>query len=327
MYSTHWRRLKLSCGPLSLACAFAIVASGTVAPGAAVARVLAVGPNAEFKAPSAAINKAQDGDVVQIAKGEYFDCAFVRANNLTIEGTGPDASAVITDTACGGKALLVVSGNNVTVRNVTLTRARVADGNGAGIRAEGKGLTVDHVKFINNQEGILGGPPDTTMVITNSEFVRNGNCPESGGCAHGVYVGEVALLHIENTKFVETRTAHHIKSRAKRTEVINCDISDGDKGTASYEIELPIGGDLLARGNTIFKGPMAENHTGAIVIGAEGVKQKTRELLIENNTFRADGDYNTYFVVNRTATAAVLTGNKVSGNAKPLLGDGTVDGR
>lgn len=315
----HWKLLGF---------AVSLVTVLTVAePGNALARTLVVGPNAEFKLPSDAIKKAEDGDVVRIAAGEYFDCAFVRANNVTIEGTGPDASAVLTDTACGGKALLVISGSNVTVRNLTLTRARVPDGNGAGIRAEGKGLTVDHVKFINNQEGILGGTPESAMVITNSEFTRNGACLDGAGCAHAIYVGELALLHVENSKFFETRTAHHIKSRAKRTEVIGCDISDGDKGTASYEIELPVGGDLVARNNTIFKGPLAENHTGGIVIGAEGVKLKTKELLIENNTFRAEGNYNTYFVVNRTATEAVLRGNKVSGNAKPLLGDGTVDGR
>ena len=34
-----------------------------------------------------------------------------------------------------------------------------------------------------------------------------------------------------------TKQAHHIKSRAKRTEVIGCDIQDGLDGTASYEVE------------------------------------------------------------------------------------------
>ena len=292
----------------------------------ATARTIEVGqtPGADYPLPSAGIAAAHDGDTVRIAAGEYFDCAFVRANNIVIEGTGPNASSVLTDKVCGGKGLLVISGNNVTVRNLTLTRARVPDGNGAGIRAEGKGLTVEGVKFINNEDGILGGADGSTMIIRNSQFIGNGGCDNPGGCAHGLYSGHLALLHIENSKFLETKRTHHIKSRSLRTEVIGCEISDSPKGTASYEIELPNGGDLLARNNTIVKGAQAENHTGAIVIGSEGVTNRTGELTIENNVFRAEGSYNTFFVVNLTATPAILIGNKISGNAKPLRGDGEV---
>ena len=291
-----------------------------------MARTIEVGPGPEkeFKLPSAGIAAAHDGDTVKIAAGEYFDCAFVRTNNIVIEGTGPNASAIMTDKVCGGKGLLIISGSNVTVRNLTLTRARVPDGNGAGIRAEGRDLTVDGVKFINNEDGILGGPDGSTMTIRNSEFTGNGGCDNPGGCAHGIYSGRLALLRIENTKFFGTKRAHHIKSRSLRTEVIGCDISDGPKGTASYEIEIANGGDLLVRNSTILKGAQAENHSGAIMIGTEGVTNPTRELTIENNSFRAEGDYNTFFVVNLTATPAMLKGNKISGNAKPLRGDGEV---
>jgi hypothetical protein len=72
------------------------------------------------------------------------------------------------------------------------------------------------------------------------------------------------------------------------------------------------------------KGPMAENRSTAISIGAEGVTQPTREILIENNTFRNTGAYDTMFVSNFTATEAVLRGNRISGRAKPLRGDGEV---
>jgi pectate lyase len=55
---------------------------------------------------------------------EVRDCAFLRKDNLTIEGAAP--GAVLTDTTCAGKALLVVDGNNITVRNLTLQRAVIA---------------------------------------------------------------------------------------------------------------------------------------------------------------------------------------------------------
>jgi hypothetical protein len=288
----------------------------------AAARTLEVGEGREFKLPSEAIRAAKDGDRVLIHPGEYFDCAVISASRITIEGAGPDASAVMTDKACQGKAILVTAGNDITLRNITLTRARVPDMNGAGIRAEGTNLTVERVKFINNQNGILAASnPNSTMLIKDSEFLRNGYCSP---CAHGIYVNALKLLRVENSRFADTKQAHHIKSRAARTEVIGCDLRDGDTGTASYHIEAPNGGSLVVRDTTMQKGPKSENRTTAIMIGAEGVTQPTREITIENNTMINTGTYQTFLVVNLTATEAMLKGNKLVGPVKPLRGDGEV---
>jgi hypothetical protein len=291
----------------------------------AAARTLLVGPDQQYKLPSAAIRDARDGDTVRIAAGKYVDCAVVPANNLVIEGLGADASAVLTDKTCADKALLVTAGANITIRNLTLRGARVPDHNGAGIRAEGRDLTVEGVKFIDDEDGILAaGVPGSTITIRDSEFTRDGSC--EGSCAHGVYIGgPIALAHIEHSKFFETRRGHHIKSRALRTEVIGCDIRDGPAGTASYEIEAPNGGSLVVRDNIIEKGPQAENHTAMIMIGSEGVTQPTREITIEHNTVRNDGGFPTVFVYNMTTTRAVLKDNELSGIIEPLHGNGTVE--
>jgi hypothetical protein len=287
------------------------------------AATLEVGADKQYKMPSEAIAKAGDGDTILIQPGEYFDCAVVKQDKLIIQGVKPDGSAIMTDKGCAGKGLLVTAGNDITVRNLTLTRVRVQDQNGAGIRAEGTNLLVDNVKFINNQNGILAAPNlDSTITIRNSEFAKNGGCNPS--CTHGIYVNQLKLLHVENSKFWEHKIAHHIKSRALRTEVIGCDIRDNVVGTSSYLIEVPNGGNLVARNNTLQKGPKSDNHTAAIMIGNEGVTQPTREILIENNTFTNDGTYDTVLLDNQTAQVAVLKGNKISGRAKPLRGDGAV---
>jgi len=299
-----------------------VLAALLLSPFVAQARILEVGEGREFKLPSDAVKAARTGDTVQLQPGEYFDCATVPQAKLTIEGVGNASKVLMTDKTCGGKALLITTGADITVRNLTLTRARVPDNNGAGIRGEGAHLLVDGVRFINNQNGILAGTEGATIIVRNSYFERNGTC--QGSCAHGIYVGHAKLLRVENSKFFDTREGHHIKSRAERTEVVGCTLDDGEDGTASYMVEAPNGGSLIVRDSTLTKGPQAANHTGAIVIGTEGVTQPTREITITNNTFRNAGGYPTAFVWNLTATDAILTGNRISGQAKPLQGDGKV---
>jgi len=285
------------------------------------ARTLVVGADQELKLPSAAAAVARDGDTIVIAAGEYFDCAVWRANHLTIEGKG--GGVVITDKACEGKGLFIARGNDMTIRNLTFTRARVPDGNGAGIRAEGVNLRVEHSRFVNNENGILANPsPGSTITIVDSEFIRNGKCDPN--CAHGIYTGEIALLHIEHSKFLETKVGHHIKSRALRTELIGNEIADGETGTSSYLVDIPNGGSLVMTGNIMEKGPHSSNQATAVSIGAEGVSHRTAELTISGNKFTNDEDRETVFIRNMTATEAALSENSFKGKVKPLSGDGTV---
>ena len=294
------------------------------AAGAAGAATLHVGPGQPYGNPSQAIAAAHNGDTVVIAPGTYYDCAMVRQNNLTIAGAGP--TTVLTDRTCAGKAILVIDGSNVTVKNLTLQRARVPDNNGAGIRAEGGNLTIDGVRFFNNQDGILAAPnPKATIRIINSNFVDNGTCPQGGNCAHAVYVNALALLEVTHTRFYDTQQGHSIKSRALETIVRDCTIEDGPNGTSSYQIDIPSGGSLIAEGNVLQKGPKSENHGTAIVIGEEGVTQPTKEIVVKGNTLINNTGYPTVFLRNITATPAQLSGNIFKGDKIiPLAGDGSV---
>jgi hypothetical protein len=298
------------------------IAVGVAATTGARANTLLVGADKTYKLPSEAIAAAASGDTVRIDPGEYFDCAVVKQDNLKIEGVG--TGATMTDKACQGKALLVTTGHDITISNLTLTRARVPDNNGAGIRAEGANLTVQNTRFINNENGILSSDnPDSTIRIINSTFEHNGRCTQF--CAHGVYAGHIKLLRIEGSTFTDTLEGHHVKSRALRTEIVNSSIQDGPDGTASYLVEIPNGGALVMTNDTLEKGPKCENHSAAIVIGAEGVTQRTQELTFANITFTNDWDGQTIFVRNITATEAKITGAKFKGHPiKPLDGDGSV---
>jgi hypothetical protein len=302
--------------------ALALFAAVAIAMPASAA-VLMVGQGQVYDAPSRVERVVRPGDTVKIAPGTYYDCVLWKTNNITIEGTGP--GVVLTDKTCRGKAIFIINGNDVTVKNITFQRARVPDGNGAGIRAQGINLTVENSKFINNQEGILAGNnPNSSIIIRNSEFVQNGTCIRKHGCAHGIYVNHIALLRIERSRFFNTKAAHHIKSQAKRTELIDNHIEDGPEGTASYEVDIPKGGAVVMTGNVLEKGPKATNHTTAVSIGEGGVSQPTPELLFKDNVFTNNGRP-TAFVKNITATPAQLIGNTFKGHAiKPLIGEGAV---
>jgi hypothetical protein len=291
------------------------------APWPAAAAVLEVGPNQTFRQPSEAIAAAADGDTVRIAPGQYYDCATVSRNDLTIEGTAP--GAILTDKTCSGKALLVVDGRNVTVRDLTLQRARVWDRNGAGIRAEGTNLTVQRVTFFDNEDGILAADiPDSTIRILDSEFRRNGRCAER--CTEGIAIGHIALLRIERSRFLDTRGAIHIMSAAARTDILDSTVADQATGTAGTLIDLPYGGELLLSGNRFEKGPKAAGNR-VVMIGRDGTGG-TRQV-IEKNTLVDDGAGVTALVLNWGSADPVVSGNVLPKGVTPVSTGGAMADR
>ena len=70
-----------------------------------------------------------------------------------------------------------------------------------------------------------------------------------------MYAGApIFLLDIEHCVFLDTKIAHHIKSRARNTVVRDSRIEDGESGTSSYLIDVPNGGNVLIQGNQMEKG-------------------------------------------------------------------------
>lgn len=296
----------------------ALVGAATISPSSA--RTLVVGADRELKLPSAAAAVASDGDTITIDAGEYFDCAVWRANKLTIQGG--EGTVVITDKSCGGKALFIVSGNDVAIRNLTFARARVPDGNGAGIRAEGVNLRVEHSRFVNNESGILVNPaPSGTVTIVDSEFVGNGRCL-GARCAHALAVDEIALLRVENCKFTDTKAGHHIVSRALRSELIKDEIVDGAEGTSSYLVDIPTGGSVLMMDSVLEKGPRSSNPATAIMLGGESTSGSPGELGFARNRFSNDSGASTVFIRNWTGAEVKVEDNTLGDRTIAVSSDG-----
>jgi hypothetical protein len=262
--------------PATACLAIALLAVQAV-PVPAWAGTLQVGPGRAFAAPSAAAQAAQDGDTITIDPGDYYDCAIWNHNNLTIAGTGPEVR--ITDTTCEGKALFITRGDNITIRNLTFARARVPDRNGAGIRAEGRNLTVESSRFINNETGLLdGGQPGSTVRVLDCVFTANGvrDIPMP---SPALSVGAIATLRVERSRFEDSRGSVHILSAAGLTELIGNRIEDGESGVRDALVVLNNVEALVMEDNTLRRGASGARFNAAVrADGGDG------ELTLRRNT-------------------------------------------
>jgi hypothetical protein len=298
----------------------------------AVARTLEVGPARTLTTPEQAAVEARDGDRIVFDPGIYPDCAIWTASGLTIETRRLPAGmnqtimfqVIVTGPVCADRGLFVFLGNNITVRGISFQHARNSYHTGAGILMEGANLTVDNANFLNNENGILAGGPEYSVVRIRHAFFRgNGSC--EGSCAHAVYAGKrIAQLEVEGCTFLDTRVGHSIKSRALSTVVRDSRIEDGPTGTSSYLIELPDGGDGEIVNNTLEKGALSQNKDAAISIGIEDQRDPTHVLTIRGNRFTNDLPQPVRFVRNSTQTPARLSGNTLIGPVIPLEGPGSV---
>jgi hypothetical protein len=291
------------------------------------ARLLRVGPTRTgpntFTVPSAAAAVAQSGDVIEIDAAEYLnDIVVWRQNNLTLRGIGGrghmHSTQIIpfdgTDQG-NGKGIWVQSGQNMTVENIEFSGASVPDENGAGIRADGTGLTVCNGYFHDNENGILGG--NGVVLIEYSEFDHNGKCPTGVNCAHNMYFAEtVTRFTLRYSYSHRASIGHNVKSRAQENHILYNRIMDESDGTASYSIDIPQTGLTFIIGNLIQQGPNTDNST-IIAYGAENTNNLNHELYVINNTIVNDLPQGGQFIAISGGTTARFVNNL-------FVGPGTV---
>ena len=240
----------------------------------AVGRTILVGEGG-VPTLAAAMVAAKDGDTVHLGAGSYFECAVVVQSDLVLEGAGE--GTVLTDRMCDGKAALVVRGDRVTVRDLVLARARVPDRNGAGIRLEGLGLTVERVRFENDEVGLLAGVGGGSIVVRECVFAGGGVGGERPGAA--LMVGEVARLRVERSVFEGVR-GNQVSTSAVRSELVGNRMSVG--GEPGDGAAVLADGALLMEDNLLVVGPSRVPHDAAVV--ATGDAAVLRRNRLENGT-------------------------------------------
>ena len=275
-------------------------------------QVLRVGPNEAIRSISVAAAKAQDGDVIDVAAGDYLaDVALWTKDRITVRGVGGRVRLIASGASAEQKAIWVVRGGSMTVENIEFIGARVADLNGAGIRFEKGHLIVRNCAFFDNENGILtSGDKTAELEIEGSEFGNNG---AGDGRSHNLYVGPIRKLTVTGSYSHHARAGHLLKSRAAENYIAYNRLTDEIGGRASYELEFPNGGLAYVMGNIIQQGPATENPY-LISFGTEGYAWPRNEIFLVNNTLVDDRKPSgIFFRVNPGANRIVAYNNLLVG--------------
>lgn len=282
------------------------------------AEVRRVGPGQRYRTPCEAVRAAGEGDVIEIeAAGNYTGdvCAFY-PKRLTLRGVHGRARIDAGGKTAQGKAIWVIGGGEVAVENVEFAGARSPDRNGAGIRFEGRRLTVRDCAFRNNENGILTwNEPNSTLLVEYSEFDSNGY---GDGYSHNIYVGRIAEFTMRFCWSHSAKEGHLVKSRAAVTQLLYNYLDTG-RGTASYEANLPEGGNALLLGNVIVQRPSSHN-PAVISVGEESAAPRPGVALrlVYNTVVNLGPAHGTMVFCGRGAPAAPVFVNNV------FFGDGRI---
>ncbi|MBK7248062.1 MAG: T9SS type A sorting domain-containing protein [Flavobacteriales bacterium] len=276
-----------------------------------------VGPGQTYTAPSQVAALVGDGDTVNIQAGTYpSDVTNWTANDLLLRGTGGHAQLASNGTAWGGKGIWVIQGDRTRVEWIEFGECSVPDHNGAGIRMEGKNLTVRHCVFRDNENGILAGTPasvPSNITIEHCEFDHNGY---GDGFSHNLYINYTDTLFFRYNYSHHAHVGQELKSRAHVNFIEYNRLSNEATGDASREIDLPDGGQAYLIGNFIQQGPMGQN-SNLVGFGAESLSNPGPHAIYAiNNTMVNEKNVGSFFSMPATVS--------FKGYANIMAGGGTI---
>jgi hypothetical protein len=262
---------------------------------AAQAATIRVGPLEHINRIADAAQQAQDGDTIEIMPGEYRgDVAVWPQKKLTIRGIGQRPVLIADGKIAEGKAIWVLREGDFNIENIEFRGARADDGNGAGIRLEKGTLLVRNCSFFENQMGLLTANfPETELSIENSLFAQAPRQMDS--LPHLLYVGKIKRLSLRGSRFHGGFRGHLVKSRARINDIRYNLLYDGPNGEASYELNLPNGGDATLVGNIIGQSDKTQNLV-VVSYGEEGHVWPDSRLTLIHNTLLSERKMGGWFL-------------------------------
>ena len=197
--------------------------------------------------------------------------------------------------AFGSKGIWVITGDRTTVEHIEFSECAVPDYNGAGIRQQGKHLTVRHCYFHHNQNGILADAVmQSTIRIEHTEFAHNGY---GNGSSHNVYITTVDSLIFRYNYSHHASGGDELKSRARVNVIEYNRFGDEATGNGARQINLPNGGQSYLIGNVIQQGQQSQS--GILVsFGQDALDNPgPHELYAINNTLVNEKSSGSFFIM------------------------------
>ncbi len=323
-----WGRVCTVLG-LSLGLSLALTL-GLAAQAAAAANTHIVGPGGTPLSMQQALAQAQDGDTIELLPGDYIGAPLLIENRrLLIKGVGKRPVIKGSGPMAPAQGLWLVRGGEVTLENLEFRGARSIDGEGSGLRMEGGRLHLRRVAAYDNEYGLFAAQAEQAELrIEDSEF---GLAPRVvGGLHHLLNVGRIHKLTITGSRFQQGFEGQMIKTRARENIISYNFIHDGQRGGASYEIEIANGGLATILGNVIGQGADSQNPV-LVAYGTEKVGWDKNALVVAHNTLINYGWTPAWFVrvIGRNLppdTEVVAVNNLLVGNGLlwPALSGGRV---
>jgi hypothetical protein len=153
----------------------------------------------------------------------------------------------------GGKPGYVFGDGDWTITNIEW---RGGHGGVFGVSVDGflwegtsyGNLTVDRCVLHDNDQGVHTGNRHGTLTVTNCELYNHGTNLQGSGLQHGLYIGRVWQVVIDNVVSFATNASHTLKCRAERGLITNSKFWIGDNNSGTSAIDFPDGGNHVVRG-------------------------------------------------------------------------------
>ena len=138
-------------------------------------------------------------------------------------------------------------------------------------------------------------------------FTDNG---AGDGYSHNIYINHVRSFTLRDSYSTDARVGHLVKSRALHNYILD-DRLTGERGTDSYELDLPNGGLSYVIGTVLEQGVRTQN-PNMLAFGEEGSLNPDSHLYAVDDTFVNGLRRGAAMLVGSEVRAPVVAENDIS---------------
>ncbi|MGL6297892.1 MAG: hypothetical protein ACRC1M_01860 [Methanobacteriaceae archaeon] len=244
-----------------------------------------------FKDIQSTIDSSSSGDVISLSNTTYKGSGtYIRVNKSNIVIQGPSSSKYATVDGMNLSRVFYVTGTNVTLKYVTITKGKATDSSGSGIRWTGSNGKLQDSIIKNNYGSSVfwaGANPYISFCIFDN------NVGDSGA---GLFINETGTnAKVLNTKFTNNKAILNINN---------------DNYTEGGGLDTHVGTEI---NSCTFTGNLAKNGGGGLCL-ARGTSTVINSIFSYNNAsaggaVRCSGGSTVSFA------GSTFTNNKATGSA------------